>query len=179
MTLLVAMIMLILLTLLAMMSFNIGRSSLQIVGNMQSRAQAVNAAQGALELTLSSTRFIKTPQNAIPNPCNGIANTTCASVAGSGRQDITVALTPAPACIAVKAIKNASLDLTQADDAGCAIGASQSFGVAGTSSADSLCSDSVWNLTALATDAVTQTKAVVNQGASVRVAVDDIATSCP
>ncbi|TLY59071.1 MAG: hypothetical protein E6K48_12365 [Gammaproteobacteria bacterium] len=47
-TLIVSLIMLLLITLLAVSSFTLGKANLQIVGNMQQRNQAFAAAQGAV-----------------------------------------------------------------------------------------------------------------------------------
>ena len=65
-TLIVSLIMLLLITLLAVSSFTLGKGNLQIVGNMQQRNQAFAAAQGAVAAVISSTQFTATPANAIP-----------------------------------------------------------------------------------------------------------------
>jgi hypothetical protein len=46
----------------------------------------------------------------------------------------------------------------------------------GTASGDSLCADTLWELTAAAADNITQASATVVQGVTVRVSKD---TSCP
>lgn len=178
-TLMVALIMLVLLTLLALSSFNLGNSDLQIVSNMQQRTQAVGAARETLEQVISSTRFFTTPADSLANACNGVANTHCVDTNGDGQTDVTVELTPAPACVKTQAIKNTALDLSNSEDVGCALGAAQSFGVAGSVTGDSLCENSLWEVHAVATDQVTEARAEVVQGISVRVAKDDVATSCP
>jgi len=144
-TLIVSLIMLLLITMLAISSFTLGKSNLQIVGNMQQRAQASAAAQGAVATVISSTQFTTSPSNAIPNPCNGVANTTCVDVNGDGVTD------------------------SNPNDAGCLIGASQNFGVVGASTNNSMCSNSVWDVQASATDAVSGANYVVDQGVAVRV----------
>ncbi|MES2125913.1 MAG: PilX N-terminal domain-containing pilus assembly protein [Pseudomonadota bacterium] len=178
-TLIIALVMLVMLTLLALTSFNLGKANMQIVSNMQQRDEAIGAADAALEEVISSTRFFTSPEDAIPTPCNGAANTRCIDTNGDGVPDVTVKLTPKPACVKAQAIKNSALDLTKADDVGCAVGSNQSFGVAGAVTGNSLCADSVWDVHAVATDVVTQAKVEVTKGISVRVANDDVATSCP
>jgi Tfp pilus assembly protein PilX len=177
MTLLVALIMLVLMTLFAVSSFNIGKSSLQVVGNMQSRNQAFAAAQLTLAEAISLPAFTNTPANALLFPCAG-PNTRCVDVNGDGINDVTVTLTAA-SCIASQTIKNSSLNLSLPGDAGCSKGVSQSFGIVGSASGDSLCANTLWELTASAADNLTQARANVVQGVTVRVSLDDVANNCP
>lgn len=177
--LVICLIFLVLMTMFAVAVFGLGKSNLQIVGNMQQRSQVLNAANQAAEEALSSTRFFKTPGAVFVNFCNGDANTRCYDVNGSGNNDIAVTITPPPHCVVAQTIKNSSLDLSQSDDEGCALGASQTFGTAGTSTGDSLCAQTVWDINAVATDKTTQARATVTQGASVRVSTDAVASSCP
>jgi hypothetical protein len=76
-------------------------------------------------------------------------------------------------------VKNSDLRLEDAEDAGCSVGASQNFGVAGASDGNSDCANSVWDVNAVATDMATNASVKVTQGVAVRVAKDDIATNCP
>jgi Tfp pilus assembly protein PilX len=166
-TLIVSLIMLLLITMLAMSSFTLGKSNLQIVGNMQQRQQAFAAAQSAVATVISSTQFTTTPANAIPNPCNGVANTTCVDVNGDGVTDVNVAVTAA--CDSIQPIPVTQLNFADPNDAGCLIGASQNSGISGASNNNSMCSNSVWDVQASATDAVSGANSVVDQGVAVRV----------
>jgi Tfp pilus assembly protein PilX len=177
-TLLVGLIMLILMTLFAVATFQLGKGSLQVVGNMQSRNQALSAAQGTIDEVLSSTTFTKTPATAINAPCSG-RNTRCFDANGSGANDIVVTLTPNPMCIKAKTIRNAELKLADPDDVGCAVGAQQTAGIEGSVTGASLCSDSLWDVRAVAVDSVTSSSASINQGVAVRVSTDTIALTCP
>jgi Tfp pilus assembly protein PilX len=177
MTLVMALILLILLTVLALTSFSLGNSNLQIVSNMQQREQAVAAAHQVIEETISSTRFFSTPEAAITNPC-GAPNQRCVDTDGDGKDDVRVALTPPPACVKAQSIKNSDLDLANTEDAGCSVGSNQNFGVAGASDGNSECANSVWEVNAVATDMATQASVKVTQGVAVRVAKDDIASNC-
>jgi hypothetical protein len=143
---------------------------------MQGRNQALVAAHGTLEEAISATWFSATPANALVAPCLGTANTRCVDVNGDGVNDVTVRLNPAPACLTSQTIKNATLNLSLAIDAGCSTGVSQTFGIMGTASGDSLCADTLWELTAAAADNITQASATVVQGVTVRVSKD---SSCP
>lgn len=172
-TLIVSLIMLLLITLLAISSFTLGKGNLQIVGNMQQRQQAFAAAQAAVATVISSIRFTTSPTNAIPVPCNG-NNTTCVDVNGDGVTDVNVAVTVA--CDSIQPIPVTALDFTNPNDAGCLVGASQDTGVVGASNNNSMCSNSVWDVQASATDAVSGANSVVDQGVAVRVAASAV---CP
>jgi Tfp pilus assembly protein PilX len=177
-TLVVGLIMLVLMTLFALTTFKLGNTSLQVVGNMQQRNQTLWAAQGAIDQALSKTDFFKTPAQVFLTPCS-TANTICFDVNGSGKKDISVAISPNPTCLKAKTIKNASLDVTKDEDLGCALGVQQTFGIVGSVTGDSLCSDSLWELRAKATDAVTEATSTITQGVAVRVSTDNIAATCP
>jgi Tfp pilus assembly protein PilX len=175
-TLFVGLIMLILLTLMAIATFNIGKSSMQIVGNFQARNQALAAAQEAIEEALSTTRLVLNPAAIFLAPCS-TANTRCVDVNGDGTNDITVELVPQPTCVMALPVKNAQLNLP--DDLACTTGAAQNFGVQGVASGNSLCAASIWEVRAVATDAATQTNVTVTEGAAVRVPTTSVSTYCP
>lgn len=177
-TLLVALVMLVMITLFALTTFNLGKSSLQIVGNMQQRNQAVASAQNAIEEAMSTTRFFQSPALVFLPTCAG-ANVKCYDLDGDGKPDVTVRLAPSPFCITQRTIPNASLDLSNPEDLGCAVGVSQTFGIAGSATGNSLCANSVWEVTAVATDATANATATVTQGVAVRVSTDSVAAACP
>ena len=176
-TLVIALIMLVLLTLFAVSSMNTATTNLRVVGNMQTKNEALNAAQQAIEKTISTAQFIADPTNAMPTPC-GAANTMCTDVTGDGVADFTTTLTPQPTCITVRPIKNQDLVLTNAEDLGCASGQQQQFGVSGAVTGDSLCSQTVWQITAKTVSAQQNTTVTVTQGIGVRISTDDASTSC-
>jgi Tfp pilus assembly protein PilX len=165
--LIVGMIMLILISLLAVASFRLGKTDLQIVGNMQQRKQALSAAQQTIEQVISTTQFTATPANALPNPCGAVANKACVDVNGDGVADVNVVITVL--CSAIEPILNSALDLSNPNDAGCAVGTNPNSGVQGASTNNSLCSNSVWDTRAVATDVVTNAQYVIDQGVAVRV----------
>lgn len=177
-SLLVSLIMLILISLLAVTSFKLGKSNLQIVGNMQHRSEALTAAQGAIETVISSNQFTATPSAAVVTPC-GTANTTCDDANGTPlttNPGNGIAVAVAMTCEAIQPIPNTALNLANANDAGCTLGTGQDFGVVGTASGNSLCANSIWDAQATATDSVTNAQYVVNEGVTVRVPVQ---TVCP
>lgn len=178
-TLITALIMLVLLTLLALTTFNLGKSNLQIVSNMQQHDEAAAAAHEVIEETISNTRFFVTPDNILANPCGGTPNTRCVDTNGDGTTDVKVAITPAPKCVKAPVIMNTALDLSVPEDAKCSMGSAQAFGVTGAVDGSSACADSVWEVSAEATDVQTDAKVTVTQGVAVRVAKDDVANNCP
>lgn len=177
-TLVMALILLVMLTMLALTSFNLGKSNLQVVSNMQHRDESIAAAQLTIEEVLSRPQFTNTPNDALTEPCEGDANTRCVDTNGDGTTDVLVALTPPPACIKVRNVKNTEIDPEVVDQRSCLVGETQSFGVSGTALGDSMCSDSTWEIHAVATDKVTEARVEVTQGIDVRVPKDDVVTSC-
>lgn len=176
-TLVIALVMLVLLTLFALSAMNTGTTNLKIVGNMQTRAEAMSAAQEAVETVISTPLFISSPANAILNPC-GAANTLCTDINGDGTTDYTTRLTPQPSCVAKQIIQVSSLNLANSDDVGCTAGQAQTFGVTGTNTGNSLCANTVWEISAETTSAATGSQAGVTQGIGVRISTDNMATSC-
>jgi Tfp pilus assembly protein PilX len=177
-TLIVALIMLMLITLMVVTGLNLGKGSMQTVGNMQQRNQVNAAIDETLEEVISTTRFSDTPADVFFTPCNHVANTKCVDIDGDGATDVTVALTPAPACLTAQVIPATALNLAIAEDAGCVLGVTQDFGVANVVSGDSLCANSTWEIKAVGTDAVTQTTVNATQGVNLRVTTDNIPASC-
>jgi len=182
-TLVIGMIVLVLMTLLAVTSFNIGRGEFQIISNMQFQNEAAAAAEMALEEVVSNLNFTTSPTNVFATPCAG-SNTICFDTNGDGTNDVTVTIrsrgsATGPSCVFARIIKNSDLDLSNPNQLGCVAGATQTFGVAGATTGDSLCADSVWDVQAQAVDNVTQAKATITEGMAVMVAAANIIVSCP
>jgi Tfp pilus assembly protein PilX len=177
-TLVTALIMLVLLTLIALTSFNVGKSNLQIVSNMQQRDEATAAAREVLEETISNTRFFVTPDNILANPC-GAPNQRCVDTNGDGKTDVKVVIAPRPKCVKAPVLKNTALNMADAEDARCSMGSAQNFGTEGAIDGNSACAESIWEINAVATDVETEAKVEVTQGVAVRVARDDVTNNCP
>ncbi len=186
-TLLISLIMLIMLTLFAISAMNSGTINLKMVGNMQVRSEAMDASQSTIEGVLSSVQFINTPNDAIPfGLASGAPNTTCTDVNGDGIPEYTTKLTPAPACVQARPIKISELNLSPtSEDLACVQAQQQgTFGVAGAAtSGDSLCGNSIWELTAQTLDtgttaATSTVNVTITQGIGVRINALDLATSC-
>ena len=93
-TLIVALIMLTLITLLVVNAFTLSSSNLKAVGNMQAREESIAAANQALELVVSSS-FTTAP----------VAQEINVDINKDGTTDYTVAVA-APRCIKVKEVPN-------------------------------------------------------------------------
>jgi Tfp pilus assembly protein PilX len=176
--------MLVLLTIVALSTFNIGKSNLQIVDNAQQQSQAQNAAQSILEQVVSSPSFVENPTAVLdnsncPTGVTAPANSRCVDVNGDGRTVVVVALSPQPSCSRVKLVLSNDLNVAEKEDLGCALGEQQNFGIEGATTGISLCSDSLWEINAHALEPVSRAEALVERGVSMRVSNDSVATACP
>lgn len=176
-TLLITLTMLVMLTLFAITSLNTANTNLKVVGNMQARNEATNIAQEVIETVLSSPLFISNPTNAILAPC-GSTNTVCTDINADGTNDYTTVLSPAPKCVTVVPIKNAALVLSNPEDLGCSSGQAQQFGVTGAVTGDSLCSNTVWEITAVTTGSSSGATATIIQGVGSRISTDNAGAAC-
>ncbi|SEI48944.1 hypothetical protein SAMN04244572_00538 [Azotobacter beijerinckii] len=165
--LLVALIMLLLLTLIAVSSFNLTQTNLQVVHNMESRSLANFAANAAIEEAISRSQFLSTPNSVFLVSC-GQANRKCYDFNGDRTTDIVVVM-DSPSCVIVLPIKNSELNVSNDSDASCFIAGSE----------NSMCVNSVWEIRATATDVVTGAQVIIRQGVAVRATSNNIATACP
>lgn len=184
-TLVITLIMLALLTILAVATLRVGRGSLQMSGNAQARAVAQDAAQQIINQIISNKTFAEAPTNVLDNSnCpasyNAPPNSRCIDVHGDGKTVVLVALSPAPRCVQMRPIPSSELDLTRSEDLGCTQGLNnQTSGIVGGGAPNSLCANTLWELSAQASDPVTGAQASVVQGVSLRVSTDTATTSCP
>lgn len=176
MTMVVALVMLVLITLLAMTTFNLGKSSIQVVNNMQNRDEGIAASRNVLDEAMSSTRFFDTPNDALNQPCLN-SNHRCFDLNGDSVIDIVTVLSPAK-CIKVRTIKTNELDLGVEEDRNCSVGSSNSTGIVGSDKGNSMCADSTWEMMATSQDQQAQSEVQVVQGVAMRVSTTNIETSC-
>jgi Tfp pilus assembly protein PilX len=185
-SLFIGLIMLVLMTLLALTTFELGKSSLQIVGNLQHHNEAVAAAQEAIETVVSNAKLTQTNPAAaaaiILPGCGGVANTVCVDVDANGTNDVTVTIKGRgtdnnPSCLKKQVVPNAQLDLSTLDGRNCTVSRSN-FGAVGSPTGNSLCNEALYEIVAVATDNVTQTSVTVTEGVGVRVPTDSIMTYC-
>ena len=177
-SLVVSLIILGMITVLGLTSYRLSETSISVTGNLQHREDVTRAADSVIQEAISTVRMVETPNSVFLNPC-GKANTRCVDINGDNVDDVTVALDPAPTCVQAKVIPVSALDLTDDEDRGCMVGVSQNFGIQGAPSSNSLCANTMFEVTAVATDAVTSAAIEVREGVAVRTSIDDVDTSCP
>ncbi|MNZ64752.1 hypothetical protein D3C78_829260 [compost metagenome] len=163
--LVVALIMLLLVTLMAVSGYKISQGNQMVIGNMEHRDQVISAATDGLEELLSSTLFVTNPSSMVLSPC-GAANRRCYDINGDGVNDIEVSFAP-PICQTVKPLRTSELDLPE--QVSCVIQDSEY----------SMCAESVWELRATAVDNLTGARAEVRQGVALMVLLNDVDTACP
>ena len=172
----VALVLLIAMAWFSLSAFRISRQQLQIVGNTQADQQALASAQRAIDLTISSNGFAKTPAAVARIP-------VATDVDGDGRADFTARLDPPPKCVRVRPIKTMELDIAKAADRVClqSAGAGGNLVVAPSevvAAGDSLCANSEWNIAAAVDDPVSGSSVTVNQGVAVRIVASDAKNYC-
>jgi len=95
----IGLIMLIVMTLLAVSGIRTSTTNLKVVGNMQAQAEAINAAQQAIDNVMASVNNFYTP----------IAGTFTVDVNNDGVPDYTVVV-PAPNCLRMSAVEGYSAE---------------------------------------------------------------------
>lgn len=153
-TLIVGMIMLILLTLMAVTSFKLGKSNLQIVGNMQFRNETLRAAEAAVETAVSTPGGVTTP---VPADSNAV-----------------IAVTVTPVLVQAYVKKNSVINVNDPGQQGCTLGTQQVFGVVGAATGNSLCAAALYDLTVVAREAATNASVEIHQGVAIQVPADKV-----
>jgi Tfp pilus assembly protein PilX len=184
MTLVIGLIMLVMISLAAIASYQMSKTTLEVVGNMQYLNEAIASADSVLQEAMSREAMFTTPTNVLTNTC-GANNTKCFDYNNDGTNDVRVTL-QAPACVRAQALLISQLNLTPnaitgvIPDFGCAK-QSELSGVEGANTGKSLCTETTWEMRATATDATAGTtgaSATVTQGVGVRVKTTDADTFC-
>lgn len=170
-TLIVALVMLVVMTLGAVMSYNLNKSSLLIIGNQQASQATTSAARQVIERVISRDVFSIAPQASLGT--SNLADvdlrsgnlTVPQTTSPVDKNAVRTELTPPP-CIR-KAIEVAIVDITDPATQACVSGVGQNFGVVGANTGSN-CVDVVWEITAVASDPVSNAKATVVQGVTLR-----------
>ncbi len=179
-TLLVAMIFLLIFGIMAAATFRQSLTSVQAIGNMQWRSEAIAAANDAVDRLLSSADFA-TSSAVVTQQVN--AAPFQVDINGDGVNDISVSFPvvtldgvarAGPRCLRAEPIQGSQLNPNLPSDAGCFGSASSgNSGLVdeegGAFEPPPLCSNTEWTVTVRAIDAVTNTSVDVVQGVGVRV----------
>ena len=161
-TLLVAMIMMVVLTLLVVFAIRSGNTNLRIAGNMQTQAEASAATQQVIEKVIEQ---IKVTEN-----LSLIAGQSIP--VSMGNVTYTVAVAPLTKCLMDIPVLNSTLNPANAKDVACFEGADQDNAIKadGTlTTKPSACKTQQWNIEAGVTDGTSGTKVTHVQGISIRV----------
>lgn len=178
-TLIIGLIMLLLTSISLVTVYNMTQTSVNIVQNLQSQNNAVDLANSTLEAAISTTRVVNAPSAVFLVGCQDALNTRCYDIDADGETDVSVELTPDPFCVHSQIIQNNQLNLADPIDASCVISTRTDFGVVGSANQNSLCANSQWEVTAVASDALNNTRQTVRGNYGVRVSTDAVDTSCP
>ncbi|HET9650535.1 MAG TPA: PilX N-terminal domain-containing pilus assembly protein [Usitatibacter sp.] len=163
-TLFVALILLVMVTLLAVSSFRVSNTNLKVVSSMQGRNEAVSSAQAAIEQVISSSTFTS-------NPTAVAATPVAVDLDGDGAAEFSVNMTPAPACLRSRPTPTSSLDPFNPNDKGC-------FGSVQYGATTTNCAETVWEVAATTTDPVTSAQTTVRQGISIRLEKGEALNTC-
>jgi hypothetical protein len=175
---LVALVFLVIVAFVVLTAYRLSGQQLMLAGNAQSRAQALAATNFALERTISTVDFLRTPAVVAATPVG-------VDIDGNGADDLDVTV-GMPACYRLRVVPQAELDERRAGDVGCIGGAGPAgstlvigaSGGATGATGESQCADSEWNISATYADAVTGSALTVNQGVAVRADRIDAANNC-
>jgi Tfp pilus assembly protein PilX len=163
MTLFVAMIILVMITLLITSAFKTSNTNLKIVSGMQGRQEAIAASQAAIEDTISSAFFTSNPSLVAANPVGVDINND-----GTDDYSVTMGL---PKCLRVAPVVVSNPPTKVQTD--CA-GSSRLPGVI----TPTWCSNTVWELSATTTDKLTAASTTVRQGVGMTVEITSAKTTC-
>jgi Tfp pilus assembly protein PilX len=169
--LIVGLIMLVLITLTVATAFTVSTSNLQSVGNMQTRSEAVAAANRAIEEVAAS--LLPPAPDGTPSMVAPVATVSQVDINNDGKIDYTV-LIAAPTCVRVTKV------------AGSAGGAAGPGGITGggSSSGSGLTAvpdqyNSVWDISTNVTDAASGASIAVRQGVRVLLNQAQYEAFCP
>jgi hypothetical protein len=167
-TLFVALVLLVMVTLLAVSSFRVSNTNLKVVASMQGKGETVAAAQAAIENVISNAAFAENPtlvaSKAIPVDISGT---------GDPKFVYSVSLAPAPRCLKARPTNPAELDIKKPEDRPC-------FGTAlvGQANLATSCAETIWEITAVTKDTVTQAETTVRQGIAMRTSTTEAQSAC-
>jgi Tfp pilus assembly protein PilX len=164
-TLIVALVMLVVLTLVVVSAIRFGNLSIGIARNTQSEVEGTAAVQYAIE---SKVQEIANPSTNI----SGMAVTTMSVSTGGGTYSVTV---QKPACILTKNIKTTDLNPASTADRPCFEGTDpdrQEDSSGNLTSAPTACKDQQWDIAASLVGDGNGTQISMLQGISVRVGAE-------
>ena len=170
--LIVGLIMLVLITLTVATAFTVSTSNLQSVGNMQTRSEAVAAANRAIEEVAAS--LLPTAADGTPSMVAPVETVSLVDINNDGKPDYTVKIDP-PTCVRVT--KAAGGGGGGAAGPGGITGGGSSSGSGLTAVPDQY--NSVWDISTNVTDADSGASIAVRQGVRVLLNQAQFEAFCP
>ena len=162
-TLFVAMIILVMVTLLVVSAFRVSNTNLKIVSSMQGRQEALSTAQAAIEQVISSSFFSENPNIVGATPI-------AVDVNGDGTDDYDVQMA-VPRCMRTSPVVMANPPTKlQLECAG-----SSRFP---SSMTPTWCSNTIWEVAATTTDRLTAATTTVRQGVGMTVEITNAKAAC-
>jgi hypothetical protein len=149
----VALVFLMLLTVMALTTFNLSKGTQQIVGNMAVRSAAFQAALQTSEMAISTNRLIHHPTDLFGTGTNNVT----VDINGDQKTLINTIVDP-PQCISIQQVADNKLDLSDERDLECANSAKSNL----------FCYDVLFQFATRATDSLTNAASSVAQGVSIR-----------
>ena len=98
-TLFVALVLLVMVTLLAVSSFRVSNTNLKVIASMQGKGEAQAAAQAAIEKVISNAAFAEDPQLVAATPIP-------VDLSGSGKNEYSVTLAPKPTSPSIRSFRS-------------------------------------------------------------------------
>jgi hypothetical protein len=174
-TLVVALLMLLVVTLFTVAAFNSGTANQQATRNMVIRAEEMSAAQAVVEATISTTEFAD-------DPAAAAAVVHEVDVDGDDAPDYTARLQPAPHCRRARTLKTTDLDTDRAEDVACLTSGVATLSgidpIGGLTAGDSMCANTEWDVRVTVTDEASGAESALTQGVGVRIPATDAADFC-
>ena len=161
-TLFVAMIILVMITLLVVSAFRTSNTNLKVVGSMQGRQEAIASGQAAIEQVLSSAFFAENPAIVAATPIDVDIN-------GDSTPDYTVAVAQ-PVCLRTTPVGMSNPP--KPIELECAGSARYP------ATTPVWCSNTIWEVAATTTDRLTAASTTVRQGVAMTVEITNAKTAC-
>jgi Tfp pilus assembly protein PilV len=162
-TLFVAMIILVMITLLVVSAFRVSNTNLKIVASMQGRQEATASAQAAVEQVLSSSFFTENPDIVAQTPIDVDIN-------GDSTIDYTVTMSK-PACLRTAPV------MVSSPPTKIELDCQGSSRYPGTTT-PTWCSNTIWEVAGTTKDRITQAETTVRQGVGMMVEITNARSSC-
>lgn len=173
--LVVALIILALVALLSLSALRASDSNVMVAANVQSKQEALDSAQVAIERVISTQEFYQNPDAITAAPYSPLS----IDINSDQIEDFSVTMAR-PECLRARPVDTDDLDPALDRDRAC-MGSStlsNSGSVTAATQSGSVCSNTEWELASTAQSGATGASVSVRQGVAVRVRTTDADTFC-